>query len=86
MTNILNQLFLAFDEATCSLDSTLENQFFVTCKSLGITCITVSHNRNLLKYHDQVLLLDGRGHYTTSDIDIDGTEDIERWIDQTLRT
>ncbi|CAG8546815.1 9529_t:CDS:2 [Paraglomus brasilianum] len=78
-------VFAAFDEATSSLDSTLESQFFVTCKSLGITCITVSHNRNLLKYHDQVLLLDGRGHYTTSDIDIDGTEDIERWIDQTLR-
>ncbi|CAG8524988.1 274_t:CDS:2 [Paraglomus occultum] len=78
-------VFAAFDEATSSLDSALESQFFVTCKSLGITCITVSHNRNLLKYHDQVLLLDGRGHYATSDIDIDGTEDIERWIDQTLR-
>ena len=78
-------VFAALDEATSSLDSNTEGHFFDVCKELGITTITVSHNRNLLRYHDKVLLLDGKGNYATSDIDINGSENIERWIDGTLR-
>ncbi|CAG8758300.1 1006_t:CDS:2, partial [Dentiscutata heterogama] len=66
----------ALDESTSSLDSYIESQIFETCKDLGITTITVSHNKNLLKYHDKVLLLDGKGGYSTSDIDINGCEDV----------
>ncbi|CAI2169389.1 2837_t:CDS:2 [Funneliformis geosporum] len=77
--------FAALDEATSSLDSETEKLFFDKCKELGITAITVSHNKELLQYHDKVLLLDGKGGYVTSDIDINGTESIERWIDSTLR-
>ncbi|CAG8807531.1 22889_t:CDS:2, partial [Dentiscutata erythropus] len=32
-----------------------------------------------------VLLLDGKGGYSTSDIDINGCEDVSRWIDGNLR-
>jgi len=78
-------VFAALDEATSSLDSNTERHFFDVCKELGITTITVSHNKNLLHYHDVVLLLDGKGNYATSDIDINGSENIERWIDGTLR-
>src|SRR6266542_2284070 len=78
-------VFAALDEATSSLDSNTEKQFFEKCKEFGITTITVSHNKNLLQYHDKVLLLNGKGGYVTSDIDINGTENIERWIDSTLR-
>ncbi|CAG8454414.1 64_t:CDS:2 [Funneliformis caledonium] len=77
--------FAALDEATSSLDSETEKLFFDKCKALGITTITVSHNKDLLQYHDKVLLLDGKGGYLTSDIDINGTENIVRWIDSTLR-
>ncbi|CAG8565186.1 12629_t:CDS:10 [Acaulospora morrowiae] len=77
-------VFAALDESTCLLDSTTESRFFELCKEDGITCITVSHNKNLLKYHDKVLLLDGKGHYATSDIDINGSGDIERWISHQL--
>ncbi|RHZ76136.1 hypothetical protein Glove_203g47 [Diversispora epigaea] len=76
--------FAALDESTSSLDAVTESNFFEKCKEFNITCITVSHNMNLLKYHDKVLLLDGKGHYATSDIDINGTENIERWIDGIL--
>uniref|UniRef100_A0A1D1Y5J1 ATP-binding cassette sub-family D member 4 n=1 Tax=Anthurium amnicola TaxID=1678845 RepID=A0A1D1Y5J1_9ARAE len=78
-------VFAALDEATSSLDSSTEKQFFEICKELSITTITVSHNKSLLQYHDKVLLLDGKGSYETSDIDIGGSENIERWIDGTLR-
>ena len=78
-------IFAALDEATSSLDSNIEKQFFEICKDLNIKTITVSHNKNLLQYHDKVLLLDGKGNYATSDIDINGSENIERWINGTLR-
>ena len=44
-------VFAAIDEATSSLDSNTERHFFDVCKELGITTITVSHNKNLLHYH-----------------------------------
>ncbi|CAG8698116.1 18032_t:CDS:2, partial [Gigaspora rosea] len=78
-------VFAALDESTSMLDSFIESQIFESCKDLGITTITVSHNKNLLKYHDKVLLLDGKGGYSTSDIDINGCEDVWRWIDGNLR-
>lgn len=78
-------VFAALDEATSSLDSSTEKQFFEICKELNITTITVSHNKSLLQYHDKVLLLNGKGSYETSDIDINGSENIVRWIDGTLR-
>lgn len=78
-------VFAALDEATSSLDSNTEKQFFEICKELNITTITVSHNKSLLQYHDKVLLLNGKGSYETSDIDINGSENIVRWIDGTLR-
>ncbi|CAG8454639.1 2783_t:CDS:2, partial [Scutellospora calospora] len=78
-------IFAALDESTSSLDSYIESHFFETCKELNITTITVSHNKNLLKYHDKVLLLDGKGGYSTSDIDINGFDDICRWVDGNLR-
>ncbi|RIA93452.1 P-loop containing nucleoside triphosphate hydrolase protein, partial [Glomus cerebriforme] len=64
-----NPVFAVLDEATSSLDSNTENRFFEICKELNITTITVSHNKSLLQYHDKVLLLDGKGSYTTSDVD-----------------
>ncbi|PKY17166.1 hypothetical protein RhiirB3_403915 [Rhizophagus irregularis] len=78
-------VFAALDEATSSLDSNTEKLFFEICKELNITTITVSHNKSLLQYHDKVLLLNGKGSYETSDIDINGSENIVRWIDGTLR-
>ncbi|CAG8449847.1 8679_t:CDS:10 [Ambispora leptoticha] len=79
-------VFAGIDEASSALDSNTEAQFFETCKEYGITCITVSHNKNLLQFHEKVLLLDGKGRYATSDIDINGSKDIERWIEGTLKS
>ncbi|XP_003742003.1 ATP-binding cassette sub-family D member 4-like [Galendromus occidentalis] len=50
---------LAFlDEATNAVDRTLIQIFFRECKNLGITTVTVTHNReHLLEFHDRILEL-----------------------------
>ncbi|KAG9296398.1 hypothetical protein G9A89_014990 [Geosiphon pyriformis] len=75
-------VFAALDEATSALDPETEYLFFETCKELGITCITISHNKNLLRYHKKLLLLDGKGRYATTDIENSNSNDTEMWIEE----
>ncbi|KAK9768087.1 hypothetical protein K7432_001534 [Basidiobolus ranarum] len=55
--------FAILDEATSSLDSKTEERLFRKCNDLGITCISVSHNINIQKYHQNALIFDGRGGF-----------------------
>ncbi len=36
---------------------------YARCRELNITLFTVSHRQSLLKHHDFVLMMDGRGSY-----------------------
>nr|CAG8484208.1 12490_t:CDS:2 [Entrophospora candida]CAG8493237.1 8410_t:CDS:2 [Entrophospora candida] len=71
--------------ATNSLDSDLEKKFFEIMKELKITMITISHNMGLLKYHDKILLLDGKGKYYVNDIDLQNKEITDKWIEEKLK-
>ncbi|KAH7057468.1 ATP-binding cassette sub-family D member 4 [Linnemannia elongata] len=62
-------IFAVLDEATCSMDMTSEKEMFRQCRLLNITCITVCHQANLEKYHQQRIALDGHGGWTCSEID-----------------
>ncbi|XP_054710702.1 lysosomal cobalamin transporter ABCD4-like [Uloborus diversus] len=60
---------LAFlDEATSALGSQVEAKLYKRCKDLGITVISIGHHTSLLKYHDNVLHLDGEGGWTLSPV------------------
>ena len=42
------------DECTSALDD-IQTMLFERCKELSITCLTVSHRRNLVQYHEKYL-------------------------------
>eukprot|EP00921_Rhytidocystis_pertsovi_P020816 GHVQ01033178.1.p1 GENE.GHVQ01033178.1~~GHVQ01033178.1.p1 ORF type:complete len:1377 (-),score=264.45 GHVQ01033178.1:1056-5186(-) len=53
--------FAILDEATSAVSVDIEGKLYASCKDRGITLITISHRLNLLKYHNRVLQLDGKG-------------------------
>ncbi|RUP49385.1 ABC transporter transmembrane region 2-domain-containing protein [Jimgerdemannia flammicorona] len=75
-------LFAILDEATSHMDSTTESSLFSQARNLGISLITVSHNTNLLLYHDRVLVLDWKGGYTTMNVEEDGMDVVREAIRQ----
>ena len=55
-----NPKILFLDEGTAHLDEVTEQEILTNLRSLGITCIHVTHNRNILKYADKAITLTGR--------------------------
>jgi len=57
--------YAILDECTSGITLDDEKMLYDTCKSLGITCITISHRPALYQYHDYELRFDGKGgtHY-----------------------
>ncbi|KAF9921187.1 ATP-binding cassette sub- D member 4 [Linnemannia zychae] len=61
-------VFAVLDESTCSMDSVSEKEMFRQCRLLNITCITICHQADLERYHQQRIALDGHGGYSLSEI------------------
>ena len=55
------------DECTSALDD-IQTMLFNHCRSLGITCLTVSHRKNLVQFHTKYLRFNGHGGYEYGDI------------------
>jgi len=55
--------YVMLDEATSALDGANEATLYEKLGGAGTTIVSVSHRPALLKYHAQVLELDGRGGY-----------------------
>ena len=53
--------YAILDEATSALDVENEEKLYRQLKSISTTLISVSHRSTVLKYHRQVLELDGLG-------------------------
>lgn len=68
--------FAIMDESTSALDVGLEATCMEKCKELGITCISVAHRPTLLRHHDNILELDGKGRCELREI---GAADYERF-------
>ncbi|KAI7817319.1 ABC transporter transmembrane region 2-domain-containing protein [Gamsiella multidivaricata] len=64
----LRPMFAILDEATSSMDTDSEHEMFKQCRLLNITCITVCHNKELEKYHQQKISLENRGVWSFSQI------------------
>eukprot|EP01012_Entosiphon_sulcatum_P066473 TRINITY_DN95737_c0_g1_i1.p1 TRINITY_DN95737_c0_g1~~TRINITY_DN95737_c0_g1_i1.p1 ORF type:complete len:698 (+),score=116.21 TRINITY_DN95737_c0_g1_i1:47-2140(+) len=60
--------FAVLDECTSAVSAEVESTIYQTAKDLGITIFTVSHRASLQRHHDFVLALDGRGHWTWSEV------------------
>jgi putative ATP-binding cassette transporter len=56
------------DESTSALDSDNEEHLYQTLRSLNINFISVGHRSQLKAYHDQLVVLDGQGHFSSSHI------------------
>jgi ABC-type uncharacterized transport system fused permease/ATPase subunit len=50
------------------IDHEMELKLYQKCIESGITLISITHNHNLLQFHDSLLLLDGKGSYTFSSL------------------
>lgn len=57
------------DEATSALGLEMEEKIYKKCKELNITIVSIGHRESLLKFHDQLLHLDGEGGWTLSPIE-----------------
>jgi ABC-type uncharacterized transport system fused permease/ATPase subunit len=55
--------FALLDESTSAMDVALEAHCMTTAIAAGITCISVGHRPTLVKFHQKLLRLDGRGGY-----------------------
>ena len=56
--------FALLDEATSAIPSKLEEEIFKVLAQKDITCITIAHNKELRKWHKNVLELTGNGRYS----------------------
>ena len=56
------------DESTSALDSDNEEHLYQTLRSLNINFISVGHRSQLKAYHDELVVLDGQGHFSSSHI------------------
>ena len=55
--------YAILDEATSALDEINESQLYQQLQQTGITYISVGHNPQLLKYHQQVLEIDNKQNW-----------------------
>lgn len=49
--------FAVLDEATSAVDAEAEERFYTRCRTLGITYLSVAHNKNVMQFHTFVLRL-----------------------------
>lgn len=56
--------YAILDECTSAVSIDLESILYTHSKELGITLITVSHRPTLLKFHEYLLKMDGKGGWT----------------------
>jgi putative ATP-binding cassette transporter len=61
--------YVILDEATSALDSQNEDALYQQLQEAGTTLVSVSHHLNLIKYHKQVLELEGDGSWHLSAAD-----------------
>ena len=52
------------DEATSALDEDIESQVMRRCQQEAMAMVSVGHRPSLLKYHEKVMKLDGKGGFT----------------------
>ena len=50
-------------ESTSALDEAIEEKLMRSCKDRGIATVSVGHRPSLIRYHDSILRLDGRGGF-----------------------
>ncbi|OHT08165.1 ATP-binding cassette sub-family D member 4 [Tritrichomonas foetus] len=61
--------FALLDEATSAIPHQSEDKIYQKLKDLGISIITIAHNKNLRNYHKSSLVIDGIGGYRLYDND-----------------
>jgi putative ATP-binding cassette transporter len=66
MARLLHQQpkFAVLDEATSAVDDQLEAKFYHQLRESNIIFISVAHRTSVVKYHDCLLRLDGKGSYS----------------------
>jgi len=62
--------YAILDECTSAVSDEVEDAIYKTCRDLGITIFTVSHRASLMRHHETVLRLDGRGGWELSKRDM----------------
>jgi ATP-binding cassette subfamily D (ALD) protein 3 len=62
-------IFGVLDESTSATSQDIEPVMYEAALKRGITLLTVSHRETLMRYHQQVLVLDGAGGHTVSNKD-----------------
>ena len=60
--------FAILDEATSALSTDVEAVLYTLARHANITLISVGHRRTLRRFHDQLLMLDGEGGWTISQL------------------
>ena len=55
---------MLLDEATSAISETMEDKIFAKLVEMGITLITISHSPRLIKYHRNILEIEGENNYT----------------------
>jgi putative ATP-binding cassette transporter len=55
--------FVILDEATSALDTENEDNLYQTLRDASMTLVSICHRLSILKYHEQVLELDGNGEW-----------------------
>jgi ABC-type uncharacterized transport system fused permease/ATPase subunit len=54
-------LLAVLDECTSAVSSDVEHELYTHCESLGITVMSVSHKRSLVRFHKDYLRFSGDG-------------------------
>ena len=60
--------YACLDECTSAVSVDVEGRLYRKCQELGCTIITISHRKQLMKYHRQLLQLDDNAHLVASEI------------------
>ncbi|XP_064113908.1 lysosomal cobalamin transporter ABCD4-like isoform X2 [Macrobrachium nipponense] len=60
--------FALLDESTSALSLDVENYLYQACLDLNITIVSIGHRETLLKYHDTLITLDGKGGWRKDEI------------------
>jgi ATP-binding cassette subfamily D (ALD) protein 4 len=69
-----NPIFACLDESTSALDVPLEERMLNACMLRGITLFSIATRPSVIRFHSQLIQLDGAGGYQLSHIDQDGQQ------------